>query len=398
VAAASVLVGVVPATQAATARTTPGNCSWGAGSDPDAVNAAYPDTNATYWSARYAAVPGTKLVVTGTYPKARYFSFHAYHPGGVPLDSLYDAQLRPDRRSSNPFVGKPVKGRPQHYAFTVLFAAKPAHPAPNTMYAGATDINGAPNPGGLLMMRVYVPTDPTSPQGGVPFPTVTTETTGGQVIDAGDPCSGSTPKAGGAVNNTLTENSSPAQSPTADAASAITWSRAYGNAYAGAFGNQQNAYLTASISRRFGNFVVIHAKAPISPNTRGGQPAYAKQDMRYWSICQNSSSTRVNACAADFEAHVKKGWFTYVISDPSQRPRNANAANGVAWLPWGAADTTAVVIYRNMLVSKQFRFAVQDVQKGQDPQKVMGAYFPKAVYCDKATFERGGWHACFYRQ
>jgi len=57
-----------------------------------------------------------------------------------------------------------------------------------------------------------------------------------------------------------------------------------------------------------------------------------------------------------------------------------------------------VVIYRNMLVSKQFRFAVQDVQKGQDPQKVMGTYFPKAVYCDEATFERGSWHACFFPQ
>ena len=376
----------------------PGGCSWGAGSDPDAVNAAYPDTNATYWSARYAALPGTKLVVTGTYPKARYFSFHAYHPGGVPLDSLYDAQIRPDRGSSNPFAGKAVKGHPQRYTFTVLFSDKPAHPAPNTMYAGKTDVGGAPNPGGLLMMRVYVPTDPKSPQGGVPFPTITTETTDGRVLNVGDACSGSTPKAGGAVNNALTGNSFPAQSPTADATSAITWSRAYGNPYAGAFGNQQNAYLTATISRRFGDFVVIHAKAPSFPDTRAGQPAYGLHDTRYWSICQNSSSTRVNACAADFEAHVKKGWFTYVISDPSQRPRNATAANGVAWLPWGAVDTTAVVIYRNMLVSQAFRYAVQDVQKGQDPQKVMGAYFPKAVYCDKATFEHGGWHACFYRQ
>ena len=50
-----------------------------------------------------------------------------------------------------------------------------------------------------------------------------------------------------------------------------------------------------------------------------------------------------------------------------------------------------------MLVSSTFRQAVQDVAQGQDPKKVMGAYYPSAVYCDKTTFERGGWRSCFFR-
>jgi len=372
-------------------------CSWSSNSDPDAVNAAYPDTNATYWFTPYAATPGTKLVIRGIYPKARYFSFHVYHPGGVPVGSLYDAQIAPNRGSANPFAGRPTRvGR--SYTVTVLFTPEPALPAANTIYASSSGVGTAPNPGGQLMLRVYVPTDPRSPAGGVPLPTVTTETTKGTVIIAGAACSGALPAAGGAVNNALIGNSFPAQSPTADLTAAISWSRAYGNPYAGLYGNEQNAYLTASISRRFGDLVVIHAKAPLFPNTRAGVQPYVRNDVRYWSICQNSNSTRVNSCAADFQAHVRRGLFTYVISDPSQRPRNADASHGVVWLPWGAADATALLIYRNMLVSPTFRHAVQDVKQGQDPKRIMGAYYPSAVYCDKATFERGGWQGCFYRQ
>lgn len=392
----AVLAPVVPALSAPSSPV--GACSWGAQSDPDAVNAAYPDTNATYWVARYYAEPGMKLVVTGTYPKARYFSFHVYQPSGVPLDSLYDAQIAPDKGSANPFVAKVAKGTPGHYTLSVDFATKPKSPAANTMYGGVTGINGAPNPAGLLMLRVYVPDNAKSAEGGVPLPKVTLETATGQPVTGADACSNSLPETGGDLNTAIITNSFPTSSPQQDPTAKPSWGRAYGNPYYGAFGNQQNAYLTASISRRFGDLVVIHGKAPTFPDTRRGIAPYTPSDVRYWSFCQNSNSTRVNSCAADFEANVRNGYYTYVISDPSQRPKNATAANGVAWLPWGATDATAVVIYRNMLVSDDFTHAVQDVAQGQDPQKVMGAYFPNAVYCSKTTFEKGGWKACFYRQ
>ena len=396
----AVIALAVPALSATTTGPTdpPAVCSWGAQSDPDAVNAAYPDTNATYWVARYSAEPGMKLVVTGAYPKARYFSFHVYQPSGVPLDSLYDAQIAADKGSTNPYVAKVPAGTPTHYTVTLDFAAKPKQPAANTMYGGVTGINGAPNPAGLLMLRVYVPTNARSAQGGVPLPTVTLETATGQPVTTGQACNNSLPATGGGVNKAVTTNSFPTSSPQQDPTAKPTWGRAYGNPYYGAFGNQQNAYLTASISRRFGDLVVIHGRAPVFPDTRHGVAPYTPSDVRYWSFCQNSNSTRVNSCAADFEANVKDGYYTYVISDPSQRPKNATASNGVAWLPWGASDPTAVVIYRNMLVSENFHHAVQDVAKGQDAQKVMGAYFPDAVYCSRAILERGGWKACFYRQ
>ena len=360
------------------------------------MNVAFPDTNATYWLSRFVVEPGTQLVVTGSFPKARYFSFHTYHPGGVPLDSLYDAQIRPDAGARNPYVGRTsTNGR---YTIRVVYGSKPAHPAANTVYAGRTGVAGAPDPAGLLMLRVYVPTNPSSPAGGVPLPQVRLESATGQTLAAGAGCTGELPHTGAGLNRAMTTNSFPATSPSPQPKRAITWARAYGNKVEGQFGNQQNAYLTASISRNYGDLVVIHAKAPRFPNTRAGVPAYAPADVRYWSICQNSDSTRVNACAADFQAPLRNGYYTYVISDPAQRPRNADARHGVTWLPWGASDATALLIYRNMLISPSFHHAVQDVVKGSDPVKVMGAYYPRSAYCSTSIFEAGGWQACLEPQ
>ena len=389
------LVWPVTTLTAVTRAATPSqSCSWGAKSDPDTVNVAYPDTSASYWSYQYKAVPGTELVVHGQYPKARYFSFHVYQPSAVPIDSIYDAQITPDKGSANPFTG-PAAGRRQDYAVTVLFAAKPAHPAANTLYAGQTQIDGAPNPGGTLMLRVYVPTDPGSPSGGVPLPTVTWQTTSGQVLTSGADCSNDLPSTNGAITQTL-NGQSPAEAPTVAKGAPLSWSKAKSSPYVGAYGNQQNAYLTASINRADGDLIVIHGKAPTFPNTTAGEPVYGNYQLRYWSFCENSTDTRVIACAPDYESNARYGSYTYVISDPSTRPGNATAANGVAWIPWGPTDATAVIIFRNMLPADSFTHAVQNIpSSGGNPAQVMGAYFPAAAYCTTAVFEQGGWRACF---
>jgi hypothetical protein len=141
---------------------------------------------------------------------------------------------------------------------------------------------------------------------------------------------------------------------------------------------------------------VIRAKAPSFPNTTKGQWPSARDQLRYWSICQNSDSTRVNACSADYQSAIdRKGYFVFVVSDPAERPTNATARNGVTWIPWGAADANGLLIYRNMAPAPSFRQAIQTIQKGDDPQKVMGVYYPEAHYCTKQTFEQSGWRGCF---
>lgn len=376
----------------------PSICSWAAKTEPDTVNVAFPDTNAAYWSHPYVAAPGTKLIVRGTYAQARYFSFNIYQPSAVPLDSIYDAQIRPDKGSANPFDGTvPAPKTGRKWTFTVEFTKKPATPAPNTIYAGTSELFGTPNPGGILMLRVYMPNDPKSPTGGVPLPTVETVTSTGTVLTADKPCSTDLPQTGGGVTRTLNTSNFPANTTPNAATPELSWGRAFGNPYFGFFGNEQNAYITTGVNRGYGSLVVVRAKAPRFPNTITGKRVSSRDQVRYWSLCMNSISTRVNSCAADYQTSLDAdGYFTYVISDPGQRPVNATTKHATTWLPWGAADVQGVLIYRNMTPSPDFDHAAQNIEtKDQDPATVMREYYPRATYCDRPTYEQGGWKLCF---
>jgi hypothetical protein len=372
-------------------------CAWTLRSNPDTVNIAYPDLDATYWAHFFVPVTGERLLISGEYPSARYFSFHVYDSTAVPIDSAYDQEIAPDGGSSNPFVAKPRPHAGDSYTEYVDFEQKPTHPAPNTIYIADTP-QGLPTPSATLMYRVYVPQNPSELQGEVPLPQVTLQTSAGTTLASYGGCGVGTVETGGELNEEIADSNWPAGAPTPEIPGATdppTWARtSLGDEYAGLFGNQQNAYLSATISRQFGEVVVIHGKAPTFPNTRAGQPAYAKRQVRYWSFCENSNTTRVIACAADYDAALKHGYYTYVVSDPDERPANATAANGVTWLPWGGIFPNGVLIYRNMLPASSFAQAVQSVSEASSPQASMGAYFPSTVYCTRATFEAGGWQAC----
>ncbi len=375
----------------------PADCSWGVRSNPDTVNLAYPDLDATYWAHVFEPVPGERLVVKGEYPQARYFSFHVYDATAVAIDSQYDQQIAPDAGSANPFVAKPPRHAGDSYTEYVDFEQKPTDPAPNTLYIADTP-QGLPTPDAILMYRVYVPQDPSELQGNVPLPQITLQTAAGETLASYGDCGGGTVETGGVLNEAIANSNWPGEVPAAEIPGATdppSWARSsLSNEYAGLFGNQQNAYLLATISRQYGNIVVIHGKAPTFPNTRAGQPVYGKHQVRYWSFCENSNTTRVISCAADYDAAVEGGYYTYVISDPDERPANATVAEGVTWLAWGGTFPDGQVIYRNMVPSPSFPQAVQSVGESSSPQAVMGPYFPDTVYCTKSTFEAGGWKAC----
>jgi hypothetical protein len=384
----------VPAAPASAA-STPSNCSWGFRSGSDTVNVADPDTSANYWTYNYAAEPDTELVIKGEYPRVRYFSFVVYQTDTAPIDSIYDAQIQPDSGSGNPFVGPVAKNTPEKYAITVLFTAPPTQPAPNTLYAGQSDIDGTPNAAGTLMLRTYVPLDESkSPQGNVPFPTVTWETTSGTVLSAGAACANSQPLTDTAIAQELNSQSFPVEQ--SGSSTAITWGRTASTGVG--YPNPQNAYLTATISRKEGDLVVVHALAPTFPDTSKGVPVYTPSQLRYWSVCVNNQTTQVISCTPDYQVPQVDGYYTYVISDSSVRPKNATARNGVAWLPWGSTDLESVIFLRNMLPASTFTQAAQNVSSASgspSAQQVMGPYYPESVYCAPATFQAGGWQACF---
>jgi hypothetical protein len=391
----AMLAGVSPTPAAATSTSTPSDCSWGARSGADTVNIADPDTSANYWSYNYTAAPDTELVIKGTYPHARYFSFVVYQEDTAPIGSIYDAEIQPDPGSGNPFVGPVAKHEGEKYTITVLFTAAPAQPAQNTLYAGQSTVDGTSNPGGSILLRTYVPQDEsTSPQGSVPFPTVTWETNSGTVLRSGAACA-NTAVDDDVVAQELNSQSFPVE-PTSGSSTAVTWGRTASTGVG--FPNPQNAYLTATISREDGDLVVVHALAPTFPNTSKGVPVYTPSQLRYWSLCVNNETTQVISCTPDYEAPLVDGYYTYVISDPSVRPKNATTRKGVAWLPWGSTDLNSVIFLRNMLPASTFPQAVQNVSSATgspSPQDVMGPYYPDAVYCAPATFQAGGWQACF---
>lgn len=387
-------------------------CSWPA--TLDSFNLAYPDTSADYWMTHFGALPASKLVIRGSYPQARYFSFHAYDEAQRPVASIADEDIRPDR-GSNPFTSSGAHGG--KYTVTIVFEPRPKDPEPNTVYAGEME-NGSRNPAGWVIYRIYIPDDPEDRTGGAPLPNVTLVTADGNVELPLEPCSHEPPRAGDELDRKIAESSYPFDGDrhVPGTYDPPVWKRFYGTdrefrdwcsdygqecdagpkTTSGFLANQQIAYLYARISREFGNVVVVRLKAPTFPDTRAGEHPSAPRDVRYWSLCQNNDATqRVVGCSADQDTVVAPdGYATFVVSDPEDRPSNATRAQGVNWLPWGGAYYTGLLIYRHMLPAPGFHAAIQRIREGTRPAAVMNDYLPVARYCTTMRFERTGPLGC----
>lgn len=391
-------------------------CSWGLVSDPNTVNVAFPDESATYWATQFAAVPGTDMVIHGSFPRARYFSIIAYDPVARPVDGLRDDQIVSDS-GLNPFQAPNARDSSGTYTIRIVPEAKPANPAPNTIYAGQMH-EGEQNTTGSVLYRVYVPDDRSDPTGGVGLPTVAVEGPGAGVQGQSCTIVNQLPDTG--VNKLFRDSSYPsALTPPVASASTTnppTWGKFFGYGSVvgeaspslaalapgggGFYSNIDNQYIGTPLSHKYGNVVVFRAVMPTFPDTVAGQPAWmTAQQVRYWSICENESvSTRYVACVPDYKAVLdSQGRGTFVISDPDARPANATAANEVNWLPWGDyADGR--IIYRQMLAAPSFTQAISNIQPGQSLQSVMGPYLPQIAYCTTQEFERAGADGCLAGQ
>lgn len=403
-------------------------CGWQTASDPDRTNIAFPDTSAKYWVASVLLTPGNRLRIDGQYPDARYFSFNVYDPALRPTDALADVEISPKNGRSNPF--STPNGRPGGaYTAYLTYGQSPTQNAsvpraPNTLYGGnvALGPGGSPNFGLVtLIYRIYVSHSGDYFNGGVPLPQLTLESADGKNTIATLPnCEepllptfgGLAPKPG--LNNALVSADYPDQLPTffpigtyppksakffslPDTVLGIgreqtgvlppTPDVAPLNGGGGFLSNIHNAYTSTTFNRRYGNIVLVRAKAPTFRGARG--VGFNQEQMRYWSICGNEFATqRFTQCAADYQTAIDaNGYFTAVVSDLADRPANATAANGFTWLAWGAYPDM-VVIYRHMLANPAFKQSIQNQPFGGDLKAGMGEYYPEAAYCDKATFEQ----------
>jgi hypothetical protein len=104
------------------------------------------------------------------------------------------------------------------------------------------------------------------------------------------------------------------------------------------------------------------------------------EQLRYWSICQNDPyNQRYIACLRDDQVKLDKdGFYTIVVSRPSDRPKCAKN-----WIPWGP-QTWGTLIYRHMLPDPGFSAAIQRTSYGTE-QQTMGDYYPSARYLTAAS-------------
>jgi hypothetical protein len=274
---------------------------------------------------------------------------------------------------------------------------------------------GTPNPAGVIIYRVYVPTDPGDPAGGVGLPDVTLVGPEDAFSLPFSQCEIEPLELGLGVNELERQSSFPDALPRLGGLPGTTdppgfsrfygtdrlfWSRVPPNPLTdplprtsgGFLSNEHVAYMTSRLSRSFGDLVVMRITPPTFPDTREGETPAADTQLRYWSICQNGFATqRVVACLTDHEAITgPDGKVVVAISDPADRPDVA----GINWLPWGGLQYDGLIIYRHMLPSPGFAQAIQNVEEFTDPVSTMGEYMPEARYCSRVAFEVGGWDAC----
>jgi hypothetical protein len=438
IAALCVIGWAAPALAAGVSTPFPG-CSWPVESTPTSANVLYPDSNSTYWTTPYRVKPGMRIHLRGTYPTARYFSIQAYDNNAQPYSvhgvasSLTDYQIVPST-GSNPWSAAPggsAVGARYSVTFRSLKGSRIAAAGAlrNTLpIAPAKPASGElPKDIGFLMVRVYLP--PELNFATVSLPSITIKNRGEKAVTLPRCGShGKTKKLGSSALGTkilklVKGNASPAPASCPPGASGCPPNLQFFVPPSGndiPFPNTNSGYAAAFFTPQAGKVVVIRAKVPSSPfDYRGGEsPApwprndIGRWQVRYWSLCNyvyvppfpvvvaaGANGSTIYGCAADLQVPTTaQGNATAVLSFPNERPSNATAANGIAWLPMSTSDPTAIeqVSLRNMLVSRSFTHSPKSAGGSSvaDAQEALGAYYPRTAMCDVTTFEVGGAAAC----
>jgi hypothetical protein len=353
-------------------------------------------------------------------------SLNAYSDG-APTDALSDLAIRAKPRHTNPFVaGHPRERRKRSWAVSVLDAPPSAARAANTLYAQAA--GGAPIE---LAYRVYEPDPGRDLTGGTGLPAPHLKLADGSELGGAEACAQINDP-----NREITIQTVPAAvwhaaraAPGCDPATnpahdPIRWERFFNIDYAslavisdcseagraarlsmdpelkgGFYSNRDSAYIYAHLSRLFGDVVVVNGRLPRFPRTYTEPRRMPPSELRYWSLCSGESRVTVRTpdCLADRQVLERSGRdYTVAVSTRADRPANARARCGVAWLDWGDRGDGAgdpdygVLIMRNMLVSPDYAQAIQRITRPGEEPTVMGAHFPRAAYTTSSEFEQRG--------
>jgi hypothetical protein len=355
----------------------------------------------------------SQMIIKGTYPNARYFSFVVYD-GEVPTDvagSLHDVQINPDPGSANPFVRPKNRGG----TYTVAISRSPL-PEDNVIFASPNFV--------WIIFRLYIPDAGENSTGGTPLPSITLTDQNGASHPV-EPC----PRVNivtdvNAFISLVLPPQFDSQGTGEPPATDRLWLAPPENPPIRLFPNPDNKYMIMQTPGPFqpGRILVVRGKGASFPDTFDGSPIWRPADgfknvqLRYWSLCQNDfvNPFPVVKCTSDLNTTLDEdGFYTIVISDDLLRPDWVPA--DATWLPWGDEQLLKVVFFRNMLAAPNFRHSIQNAiahgctfqlnfpnppsgdeveGAGRCAENVMGDYYPVAVWCNQSTFKVGGWRAC----
>lgn len=402
-------------------------CSWWLKTTPETMNVAFPDGAAVYWTTPFVAEAGTKYVISGTYPQARYFSITVYGqdfnyftgPAGN-VSGIADYEIDPMVPSTNPWQ---TTGADAGARWEV--EVTPEGTGTNTLPMAATNpptSTSSSQPFSFITMRVYVPegTSLQTAPDSVDLPIIEKVdlTTGRSTPLA--PCSDQALQQAGAASaqaaqaqKTLDTIQSgddtyvePCSTSPAGCPDPLTFILPSPCVTGGVFPNPNNAYLTALFTPTKGEVVVVTGLAPTSPaavgsgtpgnaigatpvpwNSDGGAAGY---QVRYWSLANNmyespypmvmrkTSNGDIYSSLSDFQATLDSGQYQAVVS--ATKPKNLH---GASWLPTDQTQPDVVenIIIRNMLPSASYTEAIQNISTPQQ-----AAAYP----CDGTTAPPAG--------
>ena len=409
----------------------------------------WPDRQSTYFLSQLAMPAGSRLKLRYTYPHARYFQFALYRWDGSTFVSTGQAlageAIEPDPGSTNPYrVGADRMSEPRNFSLTILAGDAPADPkrhAKNTLYAG---IGGKQI---LVVNRIYL-TDQgwdgagwgyASSPDGRGMPTYEGQIADGTRLNAAEVVKQFGRSMAGATPPPITaeqweklvnaETNDPALDPaTAPARKEPRWEKYWNFKYSivGAFmtpdkraeipyagaidggGDPTTQYFFVHLSRKFGPVYVMRGRMPIFPDTysgAGGQglEVMPKAQTQYWSLvsCEAAPSGQIVDGLTDMQVPLDEdGNYTIVYSREEDRPKNARAQNGVAWIEWsprgeGLAkpdnrDDFGMLMLRIMATNPDWKERPDNITAPGMDEAVMGPYYPRGYYTTKSAFEALG--------
>ena len=374
------------------------SCAWptelNVQSDNSAVpNSASVDSAEAVWFQPIVAATGTRIVVSGRFPDARYASFSVYTPSGgfatsQAATSLPDYRIAPQSGSVNPWQQEGAPGG----RFTLTIRPDPAPGHANTLPLPAGTTSRYP---GYLVYRVYLPAGESFSD--VPIPVLTVEQgRAARTIPACPQHDSDLPVLQGAAGTSGTPAATPR--PAAVPPQLEFYALPESKMSNEGVGNADTAYAVAYLIRPPApNVVVVTGKAPtFAPGSHPSPWPAPGEDVRYWSMCILAGTPKLPTianklpgggtdygCRADEATRLNAaGDYTYVIGSEAQRAAISRVP-GVTFLPFATAQPTPLylLMLRNMLVSTSFAHSSEGVTQARRPGGGRGRHGPLLSAC-----------------